>query len=92
VLRRFGLGEVQLAPPTHRTLDILSACKNAEDVLRLAAQANLDPICPRLVPQGDTMALVLPGDPEHDVRETRTAGTTRYVLRGERWRSEDAPA
>ena len=92
VLRRFGTGEVQLAPPTHRTLDILSVCKNAEEVLRLASQANLDPICPRLVPQGDTMALVLPGDPEHDVRETRTAGTTRYVLRGERWRSEDAPA
>lgn len=92
VLRRYGVGEVQLAPPTHRTLDILSACKNAEEVLVLASQANLDPICPRLVPQGDTMALVLPGDPEHDVRETRTAGTTRYVLRGERWRSEDAPA
>lgn len=92
VLRRFATGEVQLAPPTHRTLDVLSACKNAGDVLTLASRANLDPICPRLVAQGDTMALVLPGDPEHDVRETRTAGTTRYVLRGERWRSEDAPA
>jgi 8-oxo-dGTP pyrophosphatase MutT (NUDIX family) len=92
VLRRFEAGEVQLAPPTHRTLDILTACRSASDVVTLASQANLDPICPRLVPQGDTMALVLPGDREHDVRETRTAGTTRYVLRGERWQSEDAPA
>lgn len=92
ILRRFAAGEVQLAPPTHRTLEILMACRNAGDVLTLASGANLDPICPRLVPQGDTMALVLPGDPEHDVRETRTTGTTRYVLRGERWRSEDAPA
>jgi 8-oxo-dGTP pyrophosphatase MutT (NUDIX family) len=92
ILRRFVAGEVQLAPPTHRTLEILSTCKTSHDVLTLASRANLDPICPRLVQQGDTMALVLPGDPEHDVRETRTAGTTRYVLRGERWRSEDAPA
>jgi 8-oxo-dGTP pyrophosphatase MutT (NUDIX family) len=92
VLSRFEAGEVQLAPPTHRTLDILAQCKCSADALAVAAAANKDPICPRLVKQGDTMALVLPGDPEHDVRETRTAGTTRYVLRGERWRSEDAPA
>lgn len=92
ILRRFLAGEVQLAPPTHRTLEILGGCRNTQEVFALTATANLDPICPRLVPQGDTMALVLPGDPEHDVRETRTAGSTRYVLRGERWRSEDAPA
>lgn len=92
VLRRFLAGEVQLAPPTHRTLEILSTCKSSQDVLALASSANLEPICPRLIPQGDTMALILPGDPEHDVRETRTAGSTRYVLRGERWRSEEPPA
>lgn len=92
VLRRFLAGEVQLAPPTHRTLEILSTCKSSQDVLALASNANLDPICPRLIPQEDTVALVLPGDPEHDVRETRTAGPTRYVLREERWRSEEPPA
>lgn len=92
VLRRFYAGEVQLAPPTHRTLDLLTSCKSTGDAFALAARACLDPICPRLVPMGDTMALVLPGDPEHDVRETRVPGGTRYVLRGERWRSEDAPA
>jgi 8-oxo-dGTP pyrophosphatase MutT (NUDIX family) len=92
VLRRFEAGEVQLAPPTHRTLDILSRAGRAEDVLEIAARACLDPICPRLVPQGDTLALVLPGDPEHEVRERRIDGSTRYVRRGERWLSEDAPA
>jgi len=92
VLRRYEAGEVQLAPPTHRTLDILASCTHFDDVRALAAKANLDPICPRLVPQADTVALALPGDPEHDVRETRVSGKTRYVLRGERWRSEDAPA
>jgi hypothetical protein len=34
---------------------------------------------------------VLPGDPAHDVRETRVPGRTRFVLRGERWLPEDAP-
>lgn len=96
VLRRFEAGEVQLAPPTHRTLELMAACARAADVVALATGACLDPVCPRLVPhkdaQGETLALVLPGDPEHDVRESRVPGRSRYVLRGERWRSEDAPA
>lgn len=96
VLRRFQAGEVQLAPPTHRTLALLAECNRPADVLALAARACLDPICPKLVPhkdaQGETLALVLPGDPEHDVREPRVPGGSRYVLRGERWQSEDAPA
>lgn len=91
VLRRFDAGEVQLAPPTHRTLDLLSSARRADEAVALAARACLDPVCPRLVPCGDTLALVLPGDPEHEVRETRVPGPSRYVLRGERWRSEDAP-
>lgn len=96
VLRRFDAGEVQLAPPTHRTLSLLAECKGSADVLAFAARSCLDPICPKLVPhkdaQGETLALVLPGDPEHEVRESRVPGGSRYVLRGERWRSEDAPA
>lgn len=92
VLRRFDAGEVQLVPPTHRTLDLLATCTNSDDVLALAARGSQLPICPKLVQQGDTLALVLPGDPEHDVREARVPGGSRYVLRGERWRSEDAPA
>jgi 8-oxo-dGTP pyrophosphatase MutT (NUDIX family) len=95
VLDRFENGQVQLAPPTHRSLEILSAANTVDDALRIAASACLDPICPKLVPQieGDaqTMALVLPGDPEHDVREPRIAGPSRYVLRGDRFRSENAP-
>lgn len=95
VLRRFEAGEVQLAPPTHRTLSLLAECTRSDDVLALAARSCLDPICPRLVPHedahGKTLALVLPGDPEHEVRESRVPGGSRYVLRGERWKSEDAP-
>jgi len=95
VLRRWDAGEVQVAPPTHRTLALLSACTSTEAVLSLAAESCLDPICPRLVHQKDgdtqTLALTLPGDPEHEVHERRVPGPSRYVLRGERWRAEDAP-
>ena len=95
ILRRFEASEVQLMPPTHRTIAILADCTSTEAVLAMADASNLDPICPRLVQhkdaQGETLALVLPGDPEHTVTEARVPGSSRYVLRGERWLSEDPP-
>jgi 8-oxo-dGTP pyrophosphatase MutT (NUDIX family) len=94
-LRRFEAGEVQLMPPTHRTIALLAGCKSVGAALEMAALSSLDPICPRLVPHvdagGETMALVLPGDPEHSVREERVPGPSRYVLRGDRWLSENPP-
>ena len=95
ILRRYEAGEVQLMPPTHRTVALLAECESTASALAIAASCNLDPICPRLVQHrdalGETMALVLPGDPEHDVRESRVPGKSRYVLRGDRWCSEDPP-
>jgi 8-oxo-dGTP pyrophosphatase MutT (NUDIX family) len=95
VLRRFEAGQVQLMPPTHRTVAMLADCASTDAVLAMAASSCLDPICPRLVTQkdeiGETMALVLPGDPEHEVREVRAPGGSRYVLRGDRWCSENPP-
>ncbi len=95
VLRRWEAGEVQVAPPTHCTLALLSSCTSTDEVLALAASSCLDPICPRLVQQKEgqqqTLALTLPGDPEHEVRERRVPGPSRYVLRGDRWLAEDAP-
>ncbi len=96
VLRRFEAGEVQLAPPTHRTLELLATEANASTAIASTAKACLDPICPRLVPHidaaGETMALVLPGDREHEVPTSRAPGRSRFVLRGNRWLPEDAPA
>lgn len=96
VMRRFVAGELQLAPPTHRTLEVLALARDVRDALDAAAAACLDPICPRLVPHrdanGETMALALPGDPEHGVREARSPGKSRYVLRGDRFLPEDPPA
>lgn len=95
VIRRFVAGELQLAPPTHRTLETLAAARDAREAVATAARACLDPICPRMVPhedaRGDSVALVLPGDPEHDVREVRSPGKSRYVLRGDRFLPDDPP-
>ncbi len=96
VVRRFLAGELQLAPPTHRTLEILASAASVDAALAETAGACLEPICPRLVPhkdaRGDTFALVLPGDPEHELRELRSPGKSRYVLRGDRFLPEDPPA
>jgi 8-oxo-dGTP pyrophosphatase MutT (NUDIX family) len=90
VLRRFDRGELMLAPPTHRTLEILSTAGSARDALVLARAGCLEPICPRLVAQGDTVALALPGDPEHEVATPRSPGPSRYVLRAGRFVPDDA--
>jgi hypothetical protein len=94
VLRRWKAGEVELAPPTHATLASLATCATTGDVLAFAQAASQEPICPKLVKHDDTLALALPGDPEHDVRERRifvSGGPSRYVLRGEQWLPENSP-
>jgi 8-oxo-dGTP pyrophosphatase MutT (NUDIX family) len=95
VLARFDAGQVQLAPPTHRTLEIFAELPTASDVITRAGTLSLEPICPVLVKhtdaRGETMALVLPGDPEHAIRDARTPGLSRFVLRGDRFFPENAP-
>jgi 8-oxo-dGTP pyrophosphatase MutT (NUDIX family) len=93
VIRRFEAGALQLAPPTHRTLEQLAAAGDAASAVAMAEAACLDPICPQLVKhvdaRGETVALVLPGDPEHEVRQVRSPGKSRYVMRGDRFLPED---
>lgn len=91
VLRRFLAAELQLAPPTHRTLEVLAGARDARDAVALAEASCLEPVCPRLVTHGEAVALVLPGDPEHELRDARSPGKSRYVLRGDRFLPEDAP-
>jgi 8-oxo-dGTP pyrophosphatase MutT (NUDIX family) len=96
VLRRYDAAELQLAPPTHRTLEVLAAATGIAGLVDSAEQSCLDPICPKFFtlhePGGDTFALALPGDPEHEVRQARCPGTSRYVLRDGRFRPEEPPA
>jgi hypothetical protein len=91
VIARWDAGEVALAPPTHRTLEILAQVTTSAEAIALAAAASKEPICPLVTTQDGTVALVLPGDPEHDVREARVPGRSRYVLRGDKFVPEDAP-
>ncbi len=90
VLGRFDRGEIQLAPPTHRSLELLSTVATAAEAVTLAKTLGVEPICPILVPLKDAAALVLPGDPAHEVEGLRVPGRTRFVLRGDRWVPEDA--
>lgn len=96
VIRRFEAGSLQLAPPTHRTLEVLATASDACAAVAVAEASCLEPVCPRLVThrdaRGETVGLALPGDPEHDVREARSPGRLRYVLRGDRFLPEDPPA
>jgi 8-oxo-dGTP pyrophosphatase MutT (NUDIX family) len=90
VLDRFMRGEVQLAPPTTRCLELLAPARSFEDVVAIAKRQSLAPVCPRFCP-GDPPFLALPGDPAHEVHELRVEGPTRFVLRDGRFVSEAAP-
>ncbi|WP_433937003.1 MULTISPECIES: NUDIX hydrolase [Sorangium] len=91
VLERAERGEIFLAPPTSRTLELLSAAADVRSAVALAERQSLLPICPRFVP-GDGVEppyLALPGDPSHEARERRAEGPTRYVLRNGRFVAEE---
>jgi 8-oxo-dGTP pyrophosphatase MutT (NUDIX family) len=82
VLDRFVRGEIFLAPPTTRALELLNSVPNVPKAMEIAEQQSLRPICPRFLP-GDGGAppyLALPGDPSHEERERRVDGPTRFVL------------
>ncbi len=91
VLDQFARGEVWLAPPTTRTLEVLLEARTVAAAKVLAAAQSLAPICPAFVPgEGDDPpALALPGDPAHPVEERRVAGPTRFVLRDGKFVSEE---
>jgi 8-oxo-dGTP pyrophosphatase MutT (NUDIX family) len=79
ILARFEKGQVFLAPPTTRMLELLAPLGTVADATALAAEQSLEPICPTFVP-ADPPYLALPGDPSHAIGERRVAGGTRFVL------------
>lgn len=89
VLRRFLAGEIFLAPPTTRSLELLAECDSLESAVALANEQSLLPVCPKFVADEKAPYLALPGDPSHDVPEKRVSGKTRFVLRDARFVSED---
>jgi 8-oxo-dGTP pyrophosphatase MutT (NUDIX family) len=91
VLEKFMRDEIQLAPPTTRNLELLSGARTFAEAVDVASRQSLEAVCPKFVP-GDPPALVLPGDPAHDVRALRVEGPTRFVLRDGKFVSEGPPA
>lgn len=90
ILARFHRGDIQLAPPTTRCLEILERARTTDEGFALAALQSLRPTCPLFVPD-DPPFLALPGDPTHAEREATVEGPTRFVLRDSRFVSEAPP-
>jgi 8-oxo-dGTP pyrophosphatase MutT (NUDIX family) len=87
ILDRAARGDIFLAPPTTRSLELLATVDTVAGAFALAAQQCLSPILPVFHP-GDEPFLALPGDPMHPVRQRRVAGPTRFVLRDGRFVGE----
>lgn len=87
MLEAFHRGDVFLAPPTLRVLELLLEAVDLRSALAVAEAQCLEPICPKFI-AGDPQLLALPGDPLHDVKEPRVAGGTRFALRDGRFVSE----
>jgi 8-oxo-dGTP pyrophosphatase MutT (NUDIX family) len=91
MLAAFHAGDVFLAPPTLRALELLRTVASVEAALASCAEQSLLPICPTFV-ASDPPMLTIPGDPEHEIAELRVAGPTRFVLRDGRFVSEPSPS
>lgn len=91
VLERASRGELFLVPPTTRSLEVLASMTSVAAAMALAMKQPLCPILPIRFGNKEAPFLTLPGDPAHPVKERRVAGTTRFVLRGSRFVSEDSP-
>jgi 8-oxo-dGTP pyrophosphatase MutT (NUDIX family) len=79
LLEAFNGGDLMLAPPTVRALELLVTVSDIDTALALCGEQTLLPICPEFV-ASDPPALALPGDPDHSIGERRVAGSTRFVL------------
>jgi 8-oxo-dGTP pyrophosphatase MutT (NUDIX family) len=88
VLEAYAAGQLFLAPPTIRALEILEGATNPDHAMRLAEAQSLLPICPELVTTSPA-TLALPGDPAHSIPDRRVSGPTRFVWRDGRFVSEE---
>lgn len=83
-------GEIQLPPPTMRTMEMLAVHDRAEDVLRWARSHPTPLVAPVFEMDGGVPTLALPGDPLHPEADRVIPGGTRFVLADGRWISRDA--
>ncbi len=80
-------GEIDLPPPTLRTLELLARYESADAMLD-AARASQPPLVrPVFRDLSGQWILALPGDEEHPEKHAVIEGTTRFVCRDARWYS-----
>ncbi len=65
LIARYERGELKLPPPTLRNLEDLAPHATVDDALAWARARPIVPILPKLVPLGQTLAIVLPWDAEY---------------------------
>ena len=95
LLERHARGELKLPPPTLCTLEDLAPHATLEAALDWARSRTIAPILPKLAPIGETLAIVLPWDPEYpslpgegsaiDANHPLAEGRSRFVLAEGRW-------
>jgi 8-oxo-dGTP pyrophosphatase MutT (NUDIX family) len=61
-------GEIFLVFPTIRQLEQLSSFRSADELLAHARGQTVQPVEPRVLIEGETARIVLPGDPEYSPR------------------------
>lgn len=84
-------GAIFLAPPTLRTLEELSPLGTIAAATAAASLRRLTTVMPHRLPDTEPATLVIPGDPAHPLAAPAGIdGPTRFVMRGGRWRSENA--
>lgn len=86
-------GEIFLAPPTIRTIQLFATARTIDEVFATARRQPLDPICPHFVMDGDRAVLALPGDPLYPEAGPPPAdpeAPTRFVLSDGRFVPERA--
>lgn len=82
-------GEIQLFPPTLRTLECLAAFDSASAAIADAASRPPPLVRPGFLELEGGWALTMPGDPAHPERERVLPGPTRFVVVDGVFRSVD---
>ena len=81
-------GEIELPPPTLRTLELLSRHESADAMIASARAMRPPLVRPVFRDLSGSWILALPGDAEHPETVRVIEGTTRFVCRDARWYSD----
>lgn len=90
-LSRAAAGDIQLPPPTLRTLFHLRDFRTVDALLSDAGSRRPPRLQPEVTHSEDRLVLALPGDPAHSEPHPAFPGPTRVVLAAGRWSLEPMP-